>query len=138
MNKLIITFLLALLQICIVAQDIKVLESNDSYIKFSINLNSGYQIKDTTVNEIRFQYIKTKQAVLRKNGEPALPFYTVNLGIPHDSKISFQIIEDKVEKYSNKFILPLLENDPGKSNENELTFNKKIYSENNILPGKIN
>jgi hypothetical protein len=137
MNKLLVSFLIIYLQMCIIAQDIKVLESTESYIKFSINFTSEYQVKDTTVNDIKFQFIKTKQVILRKEGEPALPSFSVILGIPHNARIEYQIVEDKPENIPNKFIIPFTESDSEKSNGNLVSFDKKIYGANDFFPVKL-
>ena len=134
MKLLFILLIFYFLQCITFAQKVKVLESNEQFLKFSISFDGQYQIKDTTVNGINFQVIKTKQLILRKQGEPAIPFYNINLGIPHNSNLTFQIITDQKESIQGKFIIPFVDQDSVSANGQRIIFNKEIYNSNRFFP----
>ena len=134
MKLLFILLIFYFLQCITFAQKVKVLESNEQFLKFSISFDGQYQIKDTTVNGINFQVIKTKQLILRKQGEPAIPFYNINLGIPHNSNLTFQIITDQKESIQGKFIIPFVDQDSVSADGQRIIFNKEIYNSNRFFP----
>ncbi len=118
------------------AQNYKILESNDEGIKFEVNFNDVYSIKDTAIDSRLYQLIKGGEPIVRNPGEPWLPDFTVKVGVPFNSRPELRIL--KIDKiiYKQKFILPFPQEDPDLVKMDINNFDKSIYSSNKDFPEK--
>ncbi len=118
------------------SQKYKVLESASDHLKIEFDFQNFYKIADTVIEGKTFQMIKGKSYPLRNPGEPWLPAFYINAGVPQGAKISVNVISDDQVKYVNKLILPMPAEDPAVKPININEFNRKIYSSNNFFPVK--
>ncbi|HMU44638.1 MAG TPA: C25 family peptidase propeptide domain-containing protein, partial [Ignavibacteriaceae bacterium] len=132
--KLILPFQFFLFVIFIFPQQIKILESNDKFIKLEFNFDGEFQIRDTLYDGKIFQYISSKKEFYRNPGEPWLPVTNLSLGIPFNSTPSIRILTNEQSTISNKFIIPFPAEDPlfEKSDFDEMDY--KIYGSNKYFP----
>ncbi|MCX6149027.1 MAG: C25 family cysteine peptidase [Ignavibacteriales bacterium] len=137
MKRLFLLISIILLQQLLLAQSIKVLESNAEYIKVYISFDGDYKLKDTLINNIVFQKIEGKLPALRMPGEPELPNFNFNLGIPFDAKLSVNVINNLQESFRSKFIIPCIEEDSNGVKSKNIVFNKNIYNKNEFFPNNM-
>ena len=126
--------LLFLFAIPVSAQNYKVLESTPEYIRLEFNFQNSFFIRDTLIDNKNFNYISGKSNGVRQAGEPWLPGVVINLGIPSNSNPQINIISVEKNSYSNKFIIPVPENDPAVTRLDASKLNQKIYNSNNLFP----
>jgi len=115
-------------------QSYQVIESHPDHIIIDFNFSQGYKIVDSVISGKTFQLIVESGFSSRNSGEPWLPEYNVNLGIPFGSIPTVTILENKTIDYSNKMIPPFPELDP---EINEYLADKmdiEIYNNNNYFP----
>lgn len=130
MYKIITAIILFSASLC--AQNIKVLESTDEYIRISITYEN-FTFRDTIVNSAKFQYIADPLNSLRSPGEPWLPSTVFSLGIPSEIAPRIQILSDKTEIIPGKFILPFPDQSAD-GNSDVFTIDRDIYSSENYFP----
>ena len=131
-NSLLLLIVLLLSSIPLISQTYKIVESNNQKIVIEFNFYSAYTITDTVINGEKFSYFPGSQTRFGKPGNPWLPDYSVNIGVPYNTTSVVKILSVKREKISNKIILPL----PDTLNQpfNQLNFNQKIYGTNKLYP----
>ncbi|HSP86835.1 MAG TPA: C25 family peptidase propeptide domain-containing protein, partial [Ignavibacteriaceae bacterium] len=114
------------------SQSHKIIESTANYIKIEFNFENGYQLTEKKINEEIFFNIEGGEVFLREPGEPWLPSYTVNIGIPFNADPVVKILNSVQEKIQNVFILPT----PDSLNQefNFFPYDKEIYNVNNFYP----
>ncbi len=114
------------------SQSYKVLESSGQKIKIEFDFNGRYQIKDTLINNVKFNFIKGGQSVTRNPGDPWLPDVNLNIAVPFNSSPTLKIINAVKQNITNKLILPF----PDSLNEDfsKMRFNEKLYSANQFFP----
>ncbi len=118
------------------AQSYKILESNNQRIKVEFNFGGVYHLKDTTIDSRIYQMISGGEPSFQKPGDPWLPNYSVNIGIPFNSKPSVQILQIDKKILENKYILPYPKEDPKVKKMDINKFDKVIYSSNKPYPEK--
>lgn len=118
----------------ILAQDYKVLESNESFIRLEFNFEGKYNLKDSVIQGKHFTIINDKNAPVGKLGEPWLPSVLTSIGIPLNSSPIVTIESVAQVKFSNKFILPVPKNDPSFEEMNIDAMDQSIYSSNSLFP----
>ena len=126
--------LLLVLAYPVFAQNYKVLESTTDYIKLEFNFQNSFTVRDTIIDNKKFNYITGKSNGVRKIGAPWLPGVVINLGIPDNSAPQINILNVEKNKYSNKFIIPVPENDPTVEKLDVSKLDQKIYNTNGFFP----
>ena len=130
-NKII---LLLFLFIALNGQTVKIVESTQSKFIAEISFEGTYKLKDTVVNNTKFQKISTTWAASTRNeGEPWLPYYSFNLAVPQNSNSEFNFNVQKSKTVENKLIIPFNEIQEF-DNQGELFFDKNKYSLNSLFP----
>lgn len=128
--------------------DVKVLESNERYIKLAIDFSGDYTVRDSVYNGRLLQYIQSGDPIIRESGVPALPEKILKLGIMQGSSISIEILSDEKEILPNRFILPCSEQPSemtpsagmgrqgkiGSTNDDGIIFRQDIYSSDRYYP----
>jgi hypothetical protein len=112
----------------------KIIESTNEQLTVEFDFSDSYSIRDTLIKERKFQVIVGNENYLREPGDPWLPTININVGIPHNSKPTIQILNSDKKSYNNKFIMPFPENDPLFENPDVDKINKEIYSNNKFFP----
>jgi hypothetical protein len=114
------------------SQSHKIIESTSEYLKIEFNFENEYNIKEISAEGMKFHTVEGKEINVRKPGEPWLPDYRVNFGIPHNSNPVVKIINISQDKIQNIFILPT----PDSLNQplEMLPYEKEIYNRNNYFP----
>ena len=134
MSKVYSLFIALLLFSNSFSQSYHIVESQPDHIIIDFNFSQGYKVVDTVINGKTFTHIIEGGFSSRNPGEPWLPEYNVNFGIPFGSNPKVTILENKTIDYSNKMIPPFPELDP---EFNEYSGNKMditIYNNNNFFP----
>ncbi|MGA9294680.1 MAG: C25 family cysteine peptidase [Ignavibacteriaceae bacterium] len=126
--------LILLFTIPVFAQNYKVLESTSEYIKIEFNFLNSFTVRDTVIDNKNFNYISGKSNGVRAIGDPWLPGVVINLGIPNNSNPQISILNIEKSSYSNKFIIPVPENDPAVTKLDVSKLNERIYNSNNFFP----
>jgi len=116
------------------AQNYKLLESTSDHVKIEFDFNGVYNIADTVINGNTFQLIKGNSYPLGNAGDPWLPAYFIDLGIPTNSTPTVKILELDKTSFTNKRILPLPEEDTATTPINTNSYNERIYGSNNFYP----
>ncbi len=116
------------------SQNYRIIESTNDHIKVEFNFNRGYSVVDTLIEGKSFQYISGGNLSLRTAGEPWLPSYYINIGVPFNSDPKIKILSADKVVYSNKFILPLPKDDPANKPLSITDLNEKIYNNNSLFP----
>lgn len=114
-------------------QSHKILESTSEFIKIEFNFEGSYQIKEKLIDGNNFHYIEGKEFNVRNTGEPWLPNYLLNIGIPYNTNPVVRILDFMQERIQNIFILPT----PDSLTQpfSLLPFNKDIYDSYSFFPG---
>jgi hypothetical protein len=120
----------------VTAQNYKILESTDEYVRIEFDFEYSYNIIDTLFDENKFNAVSGDPSAITQPGNPLLPAVSVLLGIPEGAEPSYTIITDNKEIISNKFIIPFSASDPESGEKNELIFNQSIYSRDLLYPEK--
>jgi hypothetical protein len=119
----------------ILANDSKIIESNDQFITVEFNFNrNNFIIKDTSIQSKIFTLIKGGEIGIIKAGDPWLPYLTFNFGIPQNCAPSLQLLDSKKDIYNNKTIIPFPKEDPYSVQMKGDNPNPLIYSNNKIFP----
>ncbi len=116
------------------SQSYHIVESQPDHIIIDFNFSQGYEIIDTVISGRTFQHIIEGGFSSRNVGEPWLPEYNVNFGIPFGSNPKVTILETKTIDYSNKMIPPFPELDPEFNEYSGDKMNIAIYNSNNFFP----
>ncbi len=116
------------------SQSYRIIESQPDHITIEFNFLQGYSIIDTVFNGKNFQFIKEEGFSARNIGEPWLPVYNVNLGIPFGSSPKITVLESKTTDYTNKLVPPFPEIDPDINEYIPDEMDVPIYSNNNFFP----
>lgn len=133
-KKTIFTFFLFLIS-NLFSQNFTVLKSTDSFVEVEVDFNGAYEIKDTIINEIKYTIIGDAFMNLREPGEPSLPIYGLQVGVPFDSDVQIKILEEKSDVIPDKFIVPKIDDEINESGiSGELLYNEEIYSSNKYYP----
>ena len=119
----------------LLAQEYKILESDENHIKLEFNFSNKFEVNDILIDGIKFNTIKDLNYPLQKPGDPFLPTRFYQIGIPQNKKTVIKIIDVKREVYNDKFILstPDSINQPFK----ELRYNQDVYGENRLFPSEL-
>lgn len=131
---LIFTLILTLFTIQSEAQFHKILESSVEHVKIELNFEKAYLIKDSVVDGKKFNYIAGQDYHLRLPGEPWLPNYLLNVGIPFDSDVKLTIHALDRSNISGVFILPT----PDSLDQpyDNLPYEIEIYNSNTYFPSE--
>ena len=116
------------------AQNYKVLESTPDYIKIEFDFMNSFAVKDTIIDGKDFNYIAGKSNGVRKIGEPWLPGVVINFGIPGSARPQISFLKIEKVNISNKFIIPVPENDPSAVKMDVSRLDSKIYGSNKFFP----
>ncbi len=131
-SLLVVAFLISISSIK--AQNYKLLESTPSHVKIEFDFNNVYRIIDTVINGDTFQIIRGNGYPLYSAGDPWLPAYFIDLGIPSNAVPEIKILTLNKTTYLNKRILPLPVNDTTTSPITTKSYNEKIYGANSFFP----
>ena len=116
------------------AQNYNVLESTPDHIKIEFDFQNSFTINDTVIDSKDFNYISGKSNGVRKIGEPWLPGVVINLGIPLSANPQISFLKIEKVNFSNKFIIPVPENDPSVAKMDVSRLEPKIYGSNKFFP----
>jgi hypothetical protein len=116
------------------AQRYSIVESTTDQLTVEFDFSGSYSIRDTLIDERKFQVIIGDENNFREPGDPWLPMININVGIPHDSKPTIDILNSDKKSYSNKFIMPFPENDPLYEKPDVDKIKMEIYSNNQFFP----
>lgn len=119
------------------SQSIQILESNEEHFIVQINFENSYLVKDTISNNKNFNFILSKEIVIRNPGEPWLPEFNFSLGVPKSSIPKITVLESNHNVQSNKFIIPYPLEDPDYNPDFFEKFDDQIYNDNNFFPANI-
>ncbi len=133
-SRIVLIFLI--LSISAFAQNYKIIESTNDHIKIEFNFENSYRVIDTLIDGKTFQYISNGNFSLRKIGEPWLPSFYVDLGIPFNSTPKVKLLSIDKVVYQNKFILPLPKYDPSEKQLSINDLDEKIYGTNSFFPSQ--
>ena len=133
-NLLIILVLVVLLNPSSPSQQYKIIQSNPNSLTIKVDFVDSYKITDTLVNGKTYQKITGRDDYFRNPGEPWLPVYVLNIGIPHSSNPQLKVLEKNHQIRKNQFIIPYPENDPMFEVQNFEAIDKTIYARNGIFP----
>ena len=117
-------------------QSYKVIESTTDHIKVEFNFENSYSIVDTSIDGRTFQYIRGKSFPMLTAGEPNVPAYYINIGIPAYSTPQIKIVSVTKSIYENKFILPKPAEDTVVKALSIKDLNEKIYGTNKLFPSE--
>ncbi len=117
-------------------QSYKLVESTADHIKVEFNFDNSYRIIDTTIDGSTFQYIRGKSLPMLTAGEPNLPAYYINIGVPAYSTPQVKIISVTKSVYQNKFILPKPVEDTVVKPLSINDLDEKIYGTNKLFPSE--
>ena len=131
------SFLLFIFTPLFFAQNYKVIESTSSHIILELNFTNFYTVNDTTINEVKYSFIKGGHNYFRNPGEPWLPVMNLNIGIPYNAEPKIRILQDDKISFSNKFIMPFPEADTVFVKPDVSKINIGIYSKNSFFPQNI-
>ncbi len=134
MKKFFFPFFFAIINIISLAQSHKIIESTTEYIKIEFNFENKYQITERIYNGEKFSIIESKEVFLREPGEPWLPNYLVNVGIPLNSKPVVKILNTTQEKIQRVFILPTP--DSLSQTFEQFPYKQDIYNSNSFFPSQ--
>lgn len=132
MKKRLALFILFVLLKSTFPQTYKILESTTEQIKIEVNFENAYQFYERNVEGKKFSFVEGNEFNLRNPGEPYLPNYILQIGIPFNSDIHTEIISINSEKKNNIFILPTP--DSLEQSLKDLNFNQDIYSNDSFFP----
>lgn len=133
MNKLLVfLFIITIFNNHSISQSHKILESTPEYIKIEFNFERNFQIKENIIEGRKYNSIDGDDLHLRKAGEPWLPNYTINLGIPFSSLLNVTVLASSQDVISGIFILPT----PDSLDQpfELLNYDKDIYNTNALFP----
>jgi hypothetical protein len=129
---LIFSFILVLITIQPRAQSHKIIESTQDHIKIELNFGKEYKLIENIIEGRTYHYIEGKDYHLRSAGEPWLPNYILNIGIPFNADVRLTVLASSQENFPGIFILPAP--DSLDQHFNELPFNIDIYNTNTYFP----
>jgi hypothetical protein len=116
------------------SQHLEIIESNPDYLTVKVEFDNNYKVIDTLVNGKTYQKIISRDDYFRNPGEPWLPVYIINVGIPHLSQPKLQVLEQNKSIKKNQFIIPYPPNDPIFEEQNVELIDKNIYTKNEMFP----
>ncbi len=136
--KLIFYILVFSFAVCGIAfsQSYKVLESTQDHIKVEFDFENSYSLVDTTIDGRNFQNIRGKSLPMLTAGEPNVPAFYINIGIPSFSTPQVKILSVTKSVYENKFILPEPSQDSVKKPLSIKDLDEKIYGSNKLFPSE--
>ncbi len=132
--KLFIIFFSFVISSAAYSQQYHLVESTNDHVKIEFDFISGYKVVDTLINGKVFQYVQGKDFPMAKEGEPWLPSFYINIGVPLNSTPAVKILTTEKTIYQNKFVLPLPKDDSPVKQININDFNKNIYGKNSFYP----
>lgn len=116
------------------SQTYRVLKSSLENITIEFNFIGSYKIRDTVISGKKCQKILGKSYPLRVAGEPLLPAFYVNIGVPINSSPQIRIISIDKSVIQNQFIIPMPSEVTSLKPLSIINFNENIYSKNNLYP----
>ncbi len=135
-NLLLLIFTVLILSNSLYSQSVTVLESTEQKLTFTVDFNNSYIFIDTLIEGKKFEKIVGNDPALRTEGEPWLPTYSTNIGIPHNVKVLKKIRSESSLTFKNKYLLPY----PGTNNDGtvkyDMVFNEDIYSNKAFYPSQ--
>jgi hypothetical protein len=129
--------ILFFLFISISAQSHKILESNDNHITIEFDFNNSYGITDTVINGKKLQKLNSSEPILRMPGEPLIPFYSLNIALPPNTKPQVRILKNEQKVQNNILLLPYINDAMIEQEDEEVYFAQEIYSRNKNYPASI-
>lgn len=114
------------------AQSYTIIESNANYIKIEFNFENAYSVNESVNDGIKLNSIKGKEINIRKPGDPWLPDYRVNIGVPHNATLKMRILSIIQDRKQDIFIIPTP--DSLSQPYSLLNYNQSVYNENEFFP----
>lgn len=119
----------------IFAQKYEILKITDEYIDIQVSFDGVYKMEKLTLEGVEYTTVTNGYPNVVEPGKPSLPTYGFQVGVPFNSEISVKILENKSEKFPNRFVMPQLDDEVTLDGiKNELYFDEESYSSNNNIP----
>ncbi|KAB2907676.1 MAG: C25 family cysteine peptidase [Ignavibacteriales bacterium] len=115
-------------------QKYTILEKTEDHITIKFDLRSFPEVKDTLVNGRKFSYFPGEGMYFMKQGEPAVPEYSVSAGINFSSKPKITVLASEKGRTETKFILPFTVVDSLTFEPDLIYFEKDVYNVNGYFP----
>ncbi|MFO7525190.1 MAG: C25 family cysteine peptidase [Ignavibacteriaceae bacterium] len=114
------------------SQSHRIIESSPDHIKLEFNFEGSYTIIENVINGTRYNTIDGEELYIRKSGEPWIPDYRIQIGIPFNSDVKISIQDISKVNYSGIFFLPV----PDSLDQpfELLPFDQNIYNSNSYFP----
>ena len=124
--------LLVFIRSSIWGQTYKVIESKSDHIIIEFDFKNQFPLVDKNIDGKTFTIIKSDDQTAAKVGEPDLPKFEVNVGVPGEANPGLLILNSEQKSFSNKFIIPFADSlIDGTKPE---SFQKNIYQTNKLFP----
>ncbi|MCA0387632.1 MAG: C25 family cysteine peptidase [Bacteroidetes bacterium] len=136
LRGLIILFLLALIAE-IFPQKYVILEKTPEYMVLKFDLRNFTKVRDTLIGGRKFSYFPGDGMYFMKEGEPAIPEYSVSVGISYNSKPKISVIASERGETENRFILPFSLVDSIAFKPELLFFDKDLYNIDRYFPSAL-
>ncbi|NNJ51738.1 MAG: hypothetical protein HKP17_01105 [Ignavibacteriaceae bacterium] len=115
-------------------QQFKVIESTTNYIILEVDFSNSYNLVDTVVDGRTYQKINGRDDYFRNPGEPWLPSFVVNIGIPFESQPKVNLLNRNESLKKNQFIIPYPVDDPTFKEYKIELIDQNVYSSNSFFP----
>lgn len=114
------------------SQSHRIIESSLDHIKLEFNFEGSYTIIENVIDGTRYNTIDGEELYIRKSGEPWIPDYRVQIGIPFNSDVKISIQDISKVNYPGIFFLPV----PDSLDQpfELLPFDQNIYNSNSFFP----
>jgi hypothetical protein len=119
------------------SQNHKIISSDQNSIKIEFDFSNSYEFSNILLEGKNFLRIIGSGINFREPGQPWLPEYIVNIGIPFDATPELRVLNSDQSSQNNIMIPPYPKEDPQFVKMDLEEINKEIYYTNNYFPGLI-
>jgi hypothetical protein len=127
-------FILIILSLSLHSQNHRIIESTQNYLTIEFSFDEVFSLNDTLIKGIDYTIIRGGNSYGRNYGEPLLPDYFINLGLPPQAKPILTILDRDFEIHQNKMVLPYSAGEDEIELLKSLNFDYNIYSKNEFFP----
>jgi len=132
-----VTFLFLLLVFNAIPQSYRIIEKTEDHLVVKFDLSDFPVVRDTLVQGRKFSYFPGNGMYFMKEGEPAVPEYSVSAGISYNSKPKITVLASERGKSENRFILPFSLVDSIAFSPDLLYFEKDVYNSDRFFPSSL-
>lgn len=133
----VVVFFLLLLTVQLFPQNYRIIEKTEDHLVIRFDLREFPSVRDTLVNGRKFSYFPGNGMYFMKEGEPAVPEYSVSAGISYNSKPRVTVMASERASSENRFILPFSIVDSLAFMPDLLYFEKDIYNSDKFFPSSL-